>query len=190
MGISGGDYRVYWRGTDDRAATRAGEYDAACGIVGGMGGIADGIRCDRVSGFDDCGQAATRESTIGHLQHGTNGIGHTSIFLRWLGRSRTIDRIQNGIQRNLAIMTIDLPGYQAIEKFYESSRSKIYRAIRSADLLPVILKISDRDSRSPQNLDRFQLEYEILRSLNIEGVITAYGLETDREKSIIILEDY
>jgi hypothetical protein len=56
-------------------------------------------------------------------------------------------------------MTIDLPGYQAIEKFYESSRSSIYRTRRSVDLIPVILKTSSQESRSPQDLDRFQLEY-------------------------------
>ncbi|AFY92200.1 serine/threonine protein kinase [Chamaesiphon minutus] len=87
-------------------------------------------------------------------------------------------------------MTIDLPGYQAIEKFYESSRSVLYRARRCADLVPVILKIADRESRSPADIDRFQLEYDILRSLNIEGIVTTYGLETYRENSVIVLEDF
>jgi two-component system, sporulation sensor kinase A len=87
-------------------------------------------------------------------------------------------------------MTIYLPGYQAIEKFYESSRSSIYRARRSMDLIPVILKTSSQESRSPKEIDRFQVEYNILRSLNIEGVVTAYGLETYQEIPVIILEDF
>ncbi|MCC3576099.1 MAG: GAF domain-containing protein [Microcoleus sp. PH2017_40_RAT_O_B] len=85
---------------------------------------------------------------------------------------------------------IDFPGYQAIEKFYESSRSVLYRARRCTDLVPVILKISNRESQSPQEIDRFQLEYDILRSLNIQGVVTAYALETYPENSVIVLEDF
>ncbi|PSB43844.1 protein kinase domain-containing protein [Chamaesiphon polymorphus] len=85
---------------------------------------------------------------------------------------------------------INFPGYQAIEKFYESSRSMLYRARRSTDLMPVILKISNQQSRLPPEIDRFQLEYNILRSLNIEGVVTAYGLETYGQNSALVLEDF
>jgi two-component system, sporulation sensor kinase A len=87
-------------------------------------------------------------------------------------------------------MMIAIPGYQAIEKLYESSRSLIYRAQRSVDFTPVILKMLRQEYPSPQAIARFQMEYEILQSLNLPGVVTAYGLETFQESPIIVLEDF
>jgi two-component system, sporulation sensor kinase A len=93
---------------------------------------------------------------------------------------------------------IVIPGYQAVEKLYESSRSITYRAQRSVDLTPVILKMLQQEYSSPQAnglpsapaIARFQMEYEILHSLNLEGVITTYGLETYQQSPIIVLEDF
>jgi PAS domain S-box-containing protein len=87
-------------------------------------------------------------------------------------------------------MMITIPGYQAVEKIYESSRSLIYRAQRSSDEIPVILKMLRQEYPSSQSIARFQMEYEILRSLNLLGVITAYGLETFQQNYIIVLEDF
>jgi PAS domain S-box-containing protein len=84
---------------------------------------------------------------------------------------------------------IAIPGYQAIEKLYESSRSLIYRAQRSIDRTPVILKMLREEYPSPQAIARFQMEYDILRSLNLVGVVTAYGLETFQQSYFIVLED-
>jgi PAS domain S-box-containing protein len=85
---------------------------------------------------------------------------------------------------------ITIPGYQAIEKLYESSRSLIYRAQRSVDLTPVILKMLRQEYPSPQEIARFQMEYDILRSLNLAGVVTAYGMETFQQSYFIVLEDF
>ncbi len=85
---------------------------------------------------------------------------------------------------------ITVPGYQAVEKVYESSRSLVYRAHRSADQRPVMLKVLRQEYPSRQEIARFQREYEIIRSLKLEGVITAYGLETDQQSPIIVLEDF
>jgi serine/threonine protein kinase len=87
-------------------------------------------------------------------------------------------------------MMIAIPGYQAVEKLYESSGSLIYRAQRSSDEIPVILKMLRQEYPSPQSIARFQMEYEILQSLNLVGVITAYGLETFQQNYIIVLEDF
>jgi PAS domain S-box-containing protein len=87
-------------------------------------------------------------------------------------------------------MMIAIPGYQAVEKFYESSRSLMYRAQRSVDRTSVILKMLRQEYPSPQAIARFQMEYEILRSLNLAGVINAYGLETFQQSYFIVLEDF
>jgi PAS domain S-box-containing protein len=85
---------------------------------------------------------------------------------------------------------IIIPGYQAVEKLYESSRSLIYRAQRSTDHIPVILKVLRQEYPSPKAIARFQIEYEILHRLNLAGVITAYGLETYQQNHMIVLEDF
>ncbi len=85
---------------------------------------------------------------------------------------------------------IAIPGYQAVEKLYESSRSLIYRAQHGVDLTPVILKMLRQEYPSPQTIARFQMEYEILQSLNLPGVISAYGLETFQQSPLIVLEDF
>jgi PAS domain S-box-containing protein len=86
------------------------------------------------------------------------------------------------------MMTV--PGYQVDEKLYESARSLVYRAHRTADQTPVLLKILRQEYPSPHAIARFQREYKILRSLNVEGVITAYGLETAQPSPVLVLEDF
>jgi len=83
-----------------------------------------------------------------------------------------------------------LPGYHILEKLYESSRSLIYRAQRSLDQVPVILKVLRQEYPSPAEIARFQMEYDILSNLKIEGVIKTYGLESYPQNLAIVLEDF
>jgi histidine kinase len=83
-----------------------------------------------------------------------------------------------------------IPGYGAIEKRYESSRSLIYRATRSSDGMPVMLKVMRQRYPSPATIARFQKEYEILRRFNLDGVVKAYELEIHQQNHIIVLEDF
>lgn len=85
---------------------------------------------------------------------------------------------------------IAIPGYQILEKVYESSRSLLYRSQRNSDRACVILKILRQEYPSPQAIARFQMEYEIICSLNLEGVIKAYGLEFYQQSPVIVLEDF
>jgi PAS domain S-box-containing protein len=85
---------------------------------------------------------------------------------------------------------ITLPGYKVFKKLYESDRSLIYRARRDSDQLSVVLKVLRQEYPSPVAIARFQREYHILRSLNLEGVIQANGLETYQQSPVIVLEDF
>jgi PAS domain S-box-containing protein len=85
---------------------------------------------------------------------------------------------------------ISIPGYQVFEKLYESDRSLIYRAQRNSDQNAVLLKILRQTYPSPFAVARFQMEYDILHSLNLEGVIKAYGLETYQQSPVLVLEDF
>lgn len=84
---------------------------------------------------------------------------------------------------------VNIAGYQIIELLYESSKSLVYRGYRTQDNLPVILKLLNSYS-SIENIARFRLEYEITRSLNLEGVIKTYELVNCNHTLAIILEDF
>ncbi len=85
---------------------------------------------------------------------------------------------------------ITLANYQITEQIYESSRSRVYRGMREDDAKPVIIKVLKQEYPTHQELARYKQEYEIISSLNLEGVIRAYSLEKYQRSLAIILEDF
>ncbi|MGK7901433.1 MAG: AAA family ATPase, partial [Hormoscilla sp.] len=85
---------------------------------------------------------------------------------------------------------IALPGYQTIAQIYESANSHLYRAIRSQDRQPVILKVLKQDYPTPGQLTRYKQEYSLVRGLNIPGVISAYDLQLVKNTLVMVLEDF
>ncbi|MBE9115680.1 protein kinase [Lusitaniella coriacea LEGE 07157] len=85
-----------------------------------------------------------------------------------------------------------IANYQIVAQLNESSDSLIYRAIQRRDRgdLPVILKVLKPDCFTLAELNRYEREYEILCSLNLEGTIKAYGLEEVEGAPILVLEDF
>ncbi|MDW8201179.1 MAG: AAA family ATPase [Cyanobacteriota bacterium SKYGB_h_bin112] len=83
---------------------------------------------------------------------------------------------------------LSLRGYQIISELHRSSRTVIYRGQQRQPLRPVVLKTL-ADAPSPESIARLHHEYAILKSLDIEGVIKAYGLETQHRIPVLILED-
>jgi predicted ATPase/signal transduction histidine kinase/tRNA A-37 threonylcarbamoyl transferase component Bud32 len=82
-----------------------------------------------------------------------------------------------------------ISGYQIKETLYESKNLCVCRAIDEATRNSVILKILRGESPEPSAVARFRREFEILRDLNIEGVIKVYRLEKHSKKYAIIMED-
>jgi serine/threonine protein kinase len=64
----------------------------------------------------------------------------------------------------------------------------VYRAQRASDQQPVVLKVL-RDT-APERLAAFKREYDLLRTLNLPGVVRAYGLEHEADAWIMVLEDF
>jgi len=85
---------------------------------------------------------------------------------------------------------ITLSGYQVLEKIYDSINSEVYRAIRTRDQERVVIKVLKQDHPTPNELTRYQQEYQLTSSLNIDGVIKAYNLEKYQNTLLIILEDF
>jgi serine/threonine protein kinase len=85
---------------------------------------------------------------------------------------------------------IALAGVAIQSKIYESSASLVYRGIRLQDERSLIVKMLKQDYPSPQELTRYRQEYEITRSLNLEGVVKAYSQQDYQRTLVILLEDF
>ncbi|MBD2741929.1 AAA family ATPase [Coleofasciculus sp. FACHB-1120] len=85
---------------------------------------------------------------------------------------------------------IALPGIAFHCKIYESSVSLVYRGIRVQDERSLIVKMLKQDYPSPPELTRYRQEYEITRSLNLEGVVKAYSQQDYQRTLVILLEDF
>jgi predicted ATPase/signal transduction histidine kinase/DNA-binding NarL/FixJ family response regulator len=80
--------------------------------------------------------------------------------------------------------------YQIIGKIYESDNSLVYRAISDRGNQPIILKILKQDYPNPAELTRYKQEYELTRSLNLDGVVKAYDLQRYHNSLVMLLEDF
>ncbi len=85
---------------------------------------------------------------------------------------------------------IDLPGISVKTQIYESANSLVYRAVSQADRTDIILKVLKQDYPTTAELVRYKTEYEITRSLNLEGVIKAYNQQDYQRTLVIVLEDF
>ncbi|NET59385.1 MAG: AAA family ATPase, partial [Symploca sp. SIO2E6] len=84
----------------------------------------------------------------------------------------------------------NLKDYQIITQIYESSNSRVYQATYIPEHKPVIIKLLKEDYPTPTELTRYKQEYEITRSLTIDGVIQAYDLQPYQNTLAMILEDF
>jgi serine/threonine protein kinase len=66
----------------------------------------------------------------------------------------------------------------------------VYRAVHKSRHHPVILKIIKEDYPSPSQLTRYKQEYEITRSLQIDGAIKVYELLPYKNTLAMVLEDF
>jgi PAS domain S-box-containing protein len=79
-----------------------------------------------------------------------------------------------------------LPGYTLREKVYRGRRRAVYRATRTSDGAPVIIKTA---LDGPAGAERLAREYELLRSLEIPTVPRALDLVRTVESLALVLED-
>jgi serine/threonine protein kinase len=85
---------------------------------------------------------------------------------------------------------ITLPGIDIQDKIYESSNSLVYRGIRVRDGLAIVINLLKQDYPSPQELTRYRQEYEITRSLNLEGIVRVYSQQDYQRTLFILLDDF
>lgn len=94
-------------------------------------------------------------------------------------------------QGNPAVDVIDqVSGYQDLTLLVNGATSRIYRALRSSDEAPVILKIVREDTLTRENIARHQHEYDMLNSLSSDHVIRALALTRSTHNCpVLVMED-
>ncbi|EPX64688.1 Serine/threonine protein kinase PrkC, regulator of stationary phase [Cystobacter fuscus DSM 2262] len=80
--------------------------------------------------------------------------------------------------------------YSIRETLFTSTKSRIYRATRTADQRPVILKVLHADFPSTEQVARLHREYRLTRDVAMDGVIEVFGLERFGTSTAIVLEDF
>ena len=82
-----------------------------------------------------------------------------------------------------------LANYSDLQQLSASATTLVYRARRSGDGHPVILKLLQDTYPSPGELDRFRREYERLQELKLPGIVRANGLYPHQNGLLMELED-
>ncbi|AFY42813.1 ATP-binding sensor histidine kinase [Nostoc sp. PCC 7107] len=80
-------------------------------------------------------------------------------------------------------------GYQIREVLYTGSRTRVYRAIRQFDQLPVVIKLLTSECPSFSELLQFRNQYSISKNLPIPGIIHPLALETYGNGYILVMAD-
>ncbi|MEH1846270.1 MAG: protein kinase, partial [Nostoc sp.] len=85
---------------------------------------------------------------------------------------------------------ITLSNYQILELIYEGTKTTVYRASRNKDSKLVVIKLLKTEYSKLKDIAAFKHEYEVIKNLNIPGVIQAYGLEKYNNGFAIVLENF
>ncbi|MGK5092547.1 ATP-binding sensor histidine kinase [Deltaproteobacteria bacterium TL4] len=84
----------------------------------------------------------------------------------------------------------NLPHYEIKEQLYESAHSTVYRATRTTDNTPVILKNLKKAPPSPEDTARFRREYAMTSAFDHEGIIKVQALESFENTLVMTVEDF
>ena len=83
-----------------------------------------------------------------------------------------------------------LPGYQFTEKIYESTKTLVYRGMRSHDQHPVVIKLLKGQYPTPRELAAFRRQFTLSESLDLPGVVRSYCVENYGAALALVLEDF
>ena len=81
-------------------------------------------------------------------------------------------------------------GYKIIECIYKGNKDIVYKAIRSVDDTPVILKMPLSQHPNLSNIVMLKHEYEIQSKIQSKTVVKIYGIEQINNIPVIIMEDF
>lgn len=84
---------------------------------------------------------------------------------------------------------VTIPGYEINELICENAAKAVYRGCKISDGQRVLIKVLKKENPAPEDIATFTREYEITKSLDIDGVAKVYGLDEFNGTTALILED-
>ncbi|MBN1847027.1 MAG: AAA family ATPase [Deltaproteobacteria bacterium] len=85
--------------------------------------------------------------------------------------------------------TIEVNGFKFRNLIFESNRTVVYRGIRLADDLPVIVKLFKSKHPTPREIERIENGYRVAKSMDIQGIVKHYSLENISGRKILVMQD-
>lgn len=82
-----------------------------------------------------------------------------------------------------------LPGYTVINRLHRGHNCTVSKAIRDSDQQPVIIKQLNSESITPEEINRFEHEYELLNSIDVNGVMKPLPITYIDNRPILIFPD-
>jgi predicted ATPase/signal transduction histidine kinase/GAF domain-containing protein len=86
--------------------------------------------------------------------------------------------------------TVQIPNYKIVETVYSGSRTLVYRAIRTHDQLPVVIKLLKNEYPTFSELVQFRNQYTIAKNLNSPLIVQTYSLEPYQNGYALVMEDF
>jgi len=84
---------------------------------------------------------------------------------------------------------LEIPGYQINTLLYSGSRTQVYRAVRTADSLPVVIKVPSGDYPSFNQILQLRHQYTLANNLQLPGIVKPLALERYGNGYALVLED-
>ncbi|MBE9186220.1 AAA family ATPase [Microcoleus sp. LEGE 07076] len=85
---------------------------------------------------------------------------------------------------------ITIPGYRIDRELYTNHHTVIYRGMQLDEQKPVILKTLAQPYPTPAQIAQLLHESEIIKNLNLPGIVKFYQLEKYNHFPVLILEDF
>src|SRR6476469_7681495 len=98
--------------------------------------------------------------------------------------------MNNSHQNRNPNTSIQIPNYQILQTVYSGSRTLVYRAMRTSDRLPVVIKLLKNEYPTFSELVQFRNQYTIAKNLCQPGIIQTYSLEPSRNGYTLVMEDF
>ncbi len=83
-----------------------------------------------------------------------------------------------------------LSGYQITEQLYTGTRTLVYRAIRTSDQCPVVIKLLRNEYPNFHELVGFRNQYTIAKNLDLPSIIKPLTLEVYHNSYALVMEDF
>src|SRR2546425_10253908 len=84
---------------------------------------------------------------------------------------------------------MQVPGFSIIEEIYRGRTRVVYRGRRERDGVPVILKTFGEGIPASVASASLRREYDLIKDLDVPGVVRAYGLAVQGDGPVLRLED-